>query len=151
VGAELGLKILLVDDSVDFTQLLQMIVRELGHEVAVAHTSSQAVAQTKEFRPDLVFVDLYLPDRPGVRLARLLRRFGAAGMNIVGLSGCSPEEATKEISGSCIAFCLQKPLGLGILRKTVQNAIAQVEANVTNLPQNSRPRSFEWQDQVQGQ
>ncbi len=63
-------RILLVDDEVAITRALAMYLTEHGNcEVRVENTGSRALATAREFRPDLIFLDIVMPDADGGALA----------------------------------------------------------------------------------
>ena len=66
-------RILLADDNVDFAASLAVMLRGLGHEVAVAHDGAHALATARTFRPEVAFLDIGLPRLHGYALARELR------------------------------------------------------------------------------
>ena len=64
---------LIVDDLRDITAMLSELVTLLGHEARVANHGDQALAVAQEFHPDLVLLDLGMPDPDGYEVARRLR------------------------------------------------------------------------------
>jgi two-component system, OmpR family, response regulator len=71
-----GPRILVVDDEPNITELVTMALRYEGFEVAAAATGRSALSTVEEFRPDLVILDVMLPDLDGFEVARLLGRDG---------------------------------------------------------------------------
>jgi DNA-binding response OmpR family regulator len=69
-----GLHVLLVDDDVDFTDQLTDSLRDDGHEVRVARDGASAMVLARELQPDVILLDLGLPDADGYDVARTLRR-----------------------------------------------------------------------------
>jgi PAS domain S-box-containing protein len=67
-------RILVVDDNVDHASMLRILLGELGHQVATAHDGLQGMKLAQEFRPDLVFLDLGLPELNGFEVCRRLRQ-----------------------------------------------------------------------------
>ncbi len=67
------LRVLVVDDEVNIAELLSMALRYEGWQVATAHTGSKAVALAKEDRPDVVVLDVMLPDFDGMEVLRRMR------------------------------------------------------------------------------
>lgn len=59
-------KILVVEDNADLRDLLTMVIRRLGHEVAIAITGQEAVERASTMRPDLILMDIGLPILNGV-------------------------------------------------------------------------------------
>jgi PAS domain S-box-containing protein len=87
-------RILVVDDNVDAAQSMALLLRLAGHEVRTVHEGSAVLATAREFRPDVVLLDLALPDGvTGYDLAPQLRRLPELnGMLLVALTGYGQEE-----------------------------------------------------------
>ncbi len=69
-------KVLVVDDEASITELVGTALRYVGFDVAVANTGRGALAQATQFRPDLVVLDVMLPDLDGFEVTRRLRSEG---------------------------------------------------------------------------
>lgn len=54
-------KILIVEDNADLCELLTIVIRRLGHEVAIAITGEEAVERASAMKPDLILMDIRLP------------------------------------------------------------------------------------------
>lgn len=79
VGAPLGVsasKILIIDDDLAMLRLVDLIAAENGYEVVSATTGAAGLRLTLETEPDLVLLDLVLPDMSGVEVCRRLRSAG---------------------------------------------------------------------------
>jgi two-component system phosphate regulon response regulator PhoB len=70
----MGGTILVVEDETDLADLVAFNLREAGHEVTVAHTGANALAEIARQRPELVLLDVMLPDISGFEVCRRLRR-----------------------------------------------------------------------------
>jgi CheY-like chemotaxis protein len=66
-------RILLVDDNVDVTESLAMILGIMGHEVRTAHDGAAGVAAAAAFRPEMILMDLGMPLMDGYEAARRIR------------------------------------------------------------------------------
>jgi pilus assembly protein CpaE len=66
-------KILVVDDDMDTLRLVGMMLERQGYNIAAASNGAQALAMAKSERPDLILLDLMMPDVDGVEVARKLR------------------------------------------------------------------------------
>jgi len=66
-------RILVVEDEQDLASLLEYNLKADGHEVEVARTGAAGIARHKLFKPELVLLDLMLPDIAGTEVARLIR------------------------------------------------------------------------------
>lgn len=72
-GVGLQRRVLIVDDIPDITTMLAELVTLLGHEACVANHGVEAIERAREFRPDLVLLDLSMPELDGFEVARRLR------------------------------------------------------------------------------
>jgi CheY-like chemotaxis protein len=70
---EIPRRILLVDDNVDAARSLERLLRTDGHSVSVAYTGSAAVKTAGSYKPDVVLLDIGLPDMDGYEVAREIR------------------------------------------------------------------------------
>ncbi len=70
-------RILLVDDEADIAELLEYNLRQAGYTVVVARDGASALAEVRRQRPDLMLLDLNLPDIAGTEVCRRLRRDAA--------------------------------------------------------------------------
>lgn len=82
------LRILVVEDNVDAARLLAILLRTRAYQVSVAHDGASALAAARQERPDVMLVDLGLPDLSGYELARLVRSDNSlASVYLVALTG----------------------------------------------------------------
>jgi len=70
----MGSRILVVEDESDLAELVAFNLRGAGHEVTVAHDGSTAMAEIQRRQPDLLVLDVMLPDVSGLEICRRLRR-----------------------------------------------------------------------------
>jgi len=66
-------RILVVDDNVDAATTLEVLLRSLGHETRVAHDGMRALDIAREFRPEVILLDIGMPGLDGYEVARRLR------------------------------------------------------------------------------
>ncbi|MDX2012127.1 MAG: response regulator transcription factor [Myxococcaceae bacterium] len=76
-------RILIVEDEQDLASLLEYNLKNEGFEVDVARTGAAGVTRAKAFKPDLVLLDLMLPDIAGTEVARLLREAEGKRVSII--------------------------------------------------------------------
>lgn len=105
-------RVLVVDDSVDAAELLALVLQRKGCVVESAHTGSGAIAAFEHSRPDVVLLDLGLPDIDGVTVARQLRELDSDAL-LVALSGFA--EDSERTGADLFALHLLKPIDLGVL------------------------------------
>jgi CheY-like chemotaxis protein len=67
-------KILIVEDNQDCCELLVLLLRGTGYEATGVHSGVEAIAHTQKSRPDLIFMDLGLPDLDGIATAAAIRQ-----------------------------------------------------------------------------
>jgi signal transduction histidine kinase/CheY-like chemotaxis protein len=114
-------RILLVDDNIDFVASLSILLEGLGHEVRMAHSAAEALQTAREFRPELGFLDLGLPDVSGYELAAALRaQPESAAMVLVAISGWGQERDRQLSRDAGFALHLVKPAELA----SIETAIA---------------------------
>ena len=70
----MGSRILVVEDETDLAELVAFNLRGAGHEVTVAHDGNTALAEIQRSQPDLLVLDVMLPDISGLEVCRRLRR-----------------------------------------------------------------------------
>lgn len=70
----MGQKILLVDDEEEILNLLERKLIDQGFSVLKAHTAKEGIQKTKTFRPDLILMDIMLPDLQGPEALKLLKK-----------------------------------------------------------------------------
>ena len=80
-------RVLVVDDDSSLSEMLTIVLRSEGFEPRVCPTGDQAMAMVREFKPDLVLLDLMLPGKDGVDVCRQIR--GESGVPIIMLTAKS--------------------------------------------------------------
>tara|TARA_B110000503_G_C7010098_1_gene355286 strand:- start:113 stop:790 length:678 start_codon:yes stop_codon:yes gene_type:complete len=115
--------ILVVDDELGIRDLLFEILNDEGHTVDLAENAAQAKAARLSGRPDLVLLDIWMPDTDGVTLLKEWALGGLLTMPVVMMSGHGTIEAAVEaIKIGAFAF-LEKPISLQKLLKTVSQTL----------------------------
>jgi signal transduction histidine kinase len=81
-------RILVVDDNVDAAEALGELLRDYGHEVATAHDGTRALDQARLHRPDIVLLDISMPEMDGYEVAKRIRgELGLGDAILVALTG----------------------------------------------------------------
>lgn len=113
-------KILIVDDNEAATEALSQLLGMRGHTTAVVYTGAGAVQKALEFAPDVIFLDIGLPDMNGYEVAEALRKQGRPYF-IVALTGYGQDDDKAKARKAGIDEHLTKPAGIkeiqGVLRK----------------------------------
>ena len=117
--------ILVVDDEPDIRNLVQEILVDEGYEVDVAENGAQA-RHARELRsPDLVLLDVWMPDEDGVSLLREWMQAGHTDMPVIMLSGHATVETAVEATRLGAYDFVEKPLSLSKLLLTVEQALEE--------------------------
>lgn len=66
-------KVFIFDDSIDILELCTFILKDQGYQVKTSPTTNNIEQQVKEYMPDLIFMDNWLPDISGIEATRLLK------------------------------------------------------------------------------
>jgi DNA-binding NtrC family response regulator len=115
--------ILVVDDEADIRSLLKEILSEEGYEVDVAANAVQARASRARQTPDLVLLDIWMPDVDGITLLREWSAANADGCPVVMMSGHGTVETAVEATRLGAFDFVEKPLSLAKLLRTVERAL----------------------------
>jgi two-component system, NtrC family, nitrogen regulation response regulator NtrX len=116
-------KILVVDDEADIRGLLKEILSEEGYEVDVAADAGQARASRARATPDLVLLDIWMPDTDGITLLREWSALPADDCPVVMMSGHGTVETAVEATRLGAFDYVEKPLSLSKLLRTVERAM----------------------------
>jgi CheY-like chemotaxis protein len=113
-------RVLCVDDDPDIAEALAQLLRDLGHEVRVAHGGAEALALAEGYRPEVVLLDIGLPDMDGYEVARRLRRQpGLEATRLVAVSGYGREEDRRQSRAAGIEHHLVKPVKAADLERVL--------------------------------
>src|SRR5215469_5585074 len=115
--------ILVVDDEADIRGLLKEILSEEGYEVDVAANAAQARASRARQIPDLVLLDIWMPDVDGISLLREWSASTTDGCPVVMMSGHGTVETAVEATRLGAFDFVEKPLSLAKLLRTVERAL----------------------------
>ena len=86
--SESSRRVLVVDDDIDAAEALGELLRDCGHEVATAHDGPQALERARLHRPEVVLLDIGLPEMDGYEVAKRIRgEVGLSDAVLVALSG----------------------------------------------------------------
>ena len=117
-------QILVVDDEVGIRELLFEILRDEGYGVRLAENAQTARSARKEMRPDLVLLDIWMPDTDGITLLKEWAGSGLLTMPVVMMSGHGTIDSAVEATRIGAFDFLEKPISLPKLLATVGKALA---------------------------
>jgi PAS domain S-box-containing protein len=116
--AQAGRRVLIVEDNRDSAETLALAVRSWGHQAQLAHDGVSALVVSKEFRPDVVLIDVGLPKMNGYELARQLRKLpGFNSVLLVAVTGYGAEEDRERSHEAGIDHHFAKPVDLDLVQK----------------------------------
>src|ERR1035438_6933295 len=116
-------RVLVVDDEADIRELLQEILSDEGYEVEVAANAAEARAARANRAPDLVFLDIWMPDTDGITLLREWSMTDGYDCPVVMMSGHGTVETAVEATRLGAFDFVEKPLSLTKLLRTVERAL----------------------------
>ena len=111
--------ILVVDDELGIRDLLSEILNDEGHTVELAENAAQARSVRTQLRPDLVLLDIWMPDTDGVTLLKEWASSGLLTMPVIMMSGHSTIDTAVEATRIGATAFLEKPITLQKLLKAV--------------------------------
>jgi DNA-binding NtrC family response regulator len=117
--------ILVVDDELGIRDLLSEILNDEGHQVEVAENAAQARAARLRDRPDLVLLDIWMPDTDGVTLLKEWSSSGALTMPVIMMSGHATIDTAVEATKIGATAFLEKPITLQKLLKAVEQGLSR--------------------------
>lgn len=115
--------ILVVDDEMGIRELLAEILYDEGHIVMLAENAEQARQARNQARPDLVLLDIWMPDTDGVTLLKEWALGGQLNMPVVMMSGHASIETAVEATRIGALDFLEKPITLQKLLHTVKQGL----------------------------
>jgi DNA-binding NtrC family response regulator len=116
-------QILIVDDEIGIRELLSEILSDEGYRVKLAENASEARAFRSQTRPDLVLLDIWMPDTDGITLLKEWATAGMLTMPVVMMSGHGTIDTAVEATRIGAYDFLEKPIALQKLLATVDRAL----------------------------
>ena len=121
--------ILVVDDEIGIRELLSEILGDEGHVVSTAENAECARKLRAEMTPDLVLLDIWMPDTDGVTLLKEWQRDGLLTMPVIMMSGHATIDTAVEATRIGALNFLEKPITLQKLLKAVQQGLIRRQEN----------------------
>ena len=117
-------RILVIEDEPALGRLYQIVLEHQGYEAVLAETGKAGIEAANRTKPDLIILDLVLPDMPGAQVAERLRQDGIlSNAPLIVTTGMEQEntEAIAESHGACTV--LIKPFAIGEITASVRAAL----------------------------
>lgn len=133
--------ILVVDDEMGIRELLNEILTDEGHTVYAAESAMQARTIREQMRPDLVLLDIWMPDVDGITLLKEWSKTGQLTMPVVMMSGHATIDTAVEATRIGALNFLEKPIALQKLLKTVNKALESSPKHVEPVEERATPAS----------
>ena len=148
--------ILVVDDELGIRDLLFEILNDEGHTVELAENAAQARAARQIARPDLVLLDIWMPDTDGVSLLKEWSTLGLLNMPVIMMSGHATIDTAVEATRIGAQAFLEKPITMQKLLKAVETGLQKKTIGTSSTASNSNsnplypPQGSQFAASVQG-
>jgi DNA-binding NtrC family response regulator len=133
--------ILVVDDEMGIRELLSEILGDEGHVITTAENAQQAREMRASSAPDLVLLDIWMPDTDGVTLLKEWQRDGLLTMPVIMMSGHATIDTAVEATRIGALNFLEKPISLQKLLKAVQQGLSRGQETARSVPYPAHTRS----------
>ena len=115
-------RVLVVDDTPDVADSFALLLETLGAQVRIAYSGAQALTACAEFEPELIFLDLSMPQMDGFETARRLRALPSGrSVRLIALTGWGEERTRRLASEAGFDRHLTKPATLSELQALLQS------------------------------
>ena len=133
--------ILVVDDELGIRALLSEILTDEGHTVELAENAAQARTLRENARPDLVLLDIWMPDVDGISLLKEWSATACLTMPVIMMSGHGTIDTAVEATKHGAMAFLEKPITLQKLLRAVEQGLAKPSARAPQIALNRGLRS----------
>ena len=121
-GPRPRLTVLIVDDNLQAAEGIAKLLNHAGHVARTAHDGASALHTLASFRPEIIFLDIGLPDGSGYELAQKIRQYLSPQPIIVALTGYGQEEDKQRAHEEGFDAHLTKPVSIADLEKVMEKA-----------------------------
>jgi two-component system KDP operon response regulator KdpE len=128
-----GTSILVVDDEAPMRRFLRVSLANAGYQVVEAETGEQGLSQAASRNPDLILLDLGLPDQDGLSVTARLREWSKSPIIVISARGREEDKVTALDQGA--DDYLTKPFGVGELLARIRVALRHVATEGTGTPE----------------
>jgi DNA-binding NtrC family response regulator len=134
--------ILVVDDELGIRALLSEILTDEGHTVELAENAAQARTLRESVRPDLVLLDIWMPDVDGISLLKEWSATACLTMPVIMMSGHGTIDTAVEATKHGAMAFLEKPITLQKLLRAVEQGLAKPSARAPQAALSSSTHSL---------
>jgi DNA-binding NtrC family response regulator len=131
-------KVLVIDDEQMIRWSIEQTLRAAGHQVVSAESAASGKALVRQFQPDIVFLDVRLPDQDGLAVLKEMRREYGGKLRVIVMTAFGDGGTTAEAMKLGAYAYLQKPFDFDLIEGTVSSALD--EAAGVQLDGDSEPR-----------
>lgn len=121
-------KVLVIDDDPSLLRALRLGLQARGHEVVTATTGEQGITQTAVAAPDIVVLDLGLPDIDGLQVSRRIREWSEVPILVLSAIG-DEDRKVRALDGGADDY-VTKPFGMGELEARIRAALRHRKVSV---------------------
>jgi CheY-like chemotaxis protein len=114
--------VLVVDDNTDAADSVAILLGAAGYDVRVGYSAKSALQTAVEYQPDIVLLDIGLPEMDGYELAQLLRQqAGLTDTKLIALTGYGQDADRQRSQESEFGYHLVKPVDSGTLQELLES------------------------------
>jgi len=135
-----GLDILVAEDQAVNRKFMEVILKLMGHQVRFAEDGEQAVREVRRAAPDVVFMDLHMPNMDGMEATQMLRSGGDAGATvpIIAVTADAFDETRERTLAAGMNAFLSKPVSIVQIEGVLTQLFGIRGAAVARKPQPER-------------
>ena len=125
-------KILIVEDNNDSSEILRLFITKIGHHPIKARNSQEAIILAEAEEPDIIFMDMDLPDADGIKTTAILRQNPKTfHIPVVALTAWMSELWQEKAEKVGITTYLIKPISPQVLKETIEE---YTKGSLTQMP-----------------
>jgi DNA-binding response OmpR family regulator len=122
------IRVLIIDDDVDMTDVLKMVLSNANFEVQAISSSTEAVAMTYQFNPDVILLDLLMPGMDGWQVCQAIRQFSQVPIIILSVFN-TPLILQQALDAGADDY-LTKPVTSGVLIAHINGLVRRARGEV---------------------
>ena len=118
-------KVMVVEDDAPLREILQVLLQDYPHDFVFAENGKHALELDTAHQPELIMVDLGLPDISGLELGRELRRRGGSNRRLIAFTGYDSDDYRQQARDAGFDDFYLKPMELDAMEKTFAKILAE--------------------------